>query len=54
MIPFAGDELTETLVQHYLVDFKMAEHMKLASAVSDEIEFEDNNILRQKRYDNFF
>ena len=41
MIPFAGDELTETLVQHYLVDFKMAEHMKLASAVSDEIEFED-------------
>ncbi len=41
MIPFAGDELTETLVQHYLVDFRMAESMKLASATSDEIEFED-------------
>lgn len=41
MIPFAGDELTEMLVQHYLVDFKMAEHIKLAAAVDDEIEFED-------------
>lgn len=41
MIPFAGDELTEMLVQHYLVDFKMAEHIKLSAAVDDEIEFED-------------
>ena len=41
MIPIAGDELTEAIVQNYLVDFKMAEHMKLASAVDDEIEFED-------------
>lgn len=41
MIPFAGDELTELIVQHYLVDFKMAEHIKLASAVDGEIEFED-------------
>ena len=31
MIPFAGDEITEMLVQHYLVDFKTAEHIKLGS-----------------------
>ncbi len=41
MIPFAGDELTEMIVQHYLVDFKMAEHIKLAAAEEGEIEFED-------------
>ncbi|MDD6039351.1 MAG: pilus assembly protein PilM [bacterium] len=41
MIPYAGDELTEVLVQHYLVDFKMAEHIKLASTTDEEIEFED-------------
>ena len=41
MIPFAGDELTELIVQNYLVDFKMAEHIKLSAAVDDEIEFED-------------
>ncbi len=41
MIPFAGDELTEMIVQHYLVDFKMAEHIKLSAATDTEIEFED-------------
>ncbi len=41
MIPFAGDEITEVIVQHYLVDFKMAEHIKLSSTVDDEVEFED-------------
>ena len=41
MIPCAGDEITELIVQHYLVDFKMAEHIKLASTVDDEIEFTD-------------
>lgn len=41
MIPSAGDELTELIVQHYLVDFKMAEHIKLASTVDEEIEFTD-------------
>ena len=29
MIPYAGDELTELIVQKYLVDFNMAEHIKL-------------------------
>lgn len=41
MIPYAGDELTEIIVQHYLVDFKMAEHIKLASTTDTEIEFTD-------------
>ena len=41
MIPFAGDEITEMLVQHYLVDFKTAEHIKLASGTDKEIEFKD-------------
>ena len=41
MIPHAGDELTEVIVQHYLVDFKTAEAMKLASTTEDEITYED-------------
>ena len=41
MIPYAGDEITEVIVQHYLVDFNMAEHIKRASTVDDEVEFED-------------
>ena len=41
MIPYAGDELTELIVQHYLVDFNMAEHMKLTSGMVDEVEFTD-------------
>jgi len=41
MIPFAGDEMTELIVQQYLVDFKTAEEMKLASTVEDEITYED-------------
>jgi len=41
MIPHAGDELTEVIVQHYLVDFRMAELMKRQSTESDEIEYED-------------
>ena len=41
MIPFAGDELTELIVQHYLVDFNTAEHIKLTSGTEDEVEFKD-------------
>ena len=41
MIPHAGDELTEVIVQQYLVDFKMAESMKLQSSELDEITYED-------------
>ncbi len=41
MIPLAGDELTEILVQHYLVDFKTAEKIKLASGTEEEITYRD-------------
>ena len=41
MIPHAGDELTEVIVQHFLVDFKMAEHIKLASTTDEMIEYTD-------------
>ena len=41
MIPYAGDELTEVIVQHYLVDFKTAEQMKLDSTTKTEITYED-------------
>lgn len=41
MIPYAGDEITEVIVQHYLVDFQMAEHIKCAATVDNEVEFED-------------
>ncbi len=41
MIPSAGDEITEAIVQHYLVDFKTAEHIKMASTVEESIEYQD-------------
>lgn len=41
MIPYAGDELTELLVHHYLVDFNMAEHIKLSSTIDEVIEYTD-------------
>lgn len=41
MIPYAGDELTEVIVQQYLVDFKTAEAMKLASTTDEEITYTD-------------
>ena len=41
MIPHAGDELTELIVQHYLVDFKTAEHIKLSSTFEEKITYTD-------------
>ena len=41
MIPYAGDELTELIVQQYLVDFKTAEAMKLASTTEEQVTYED-------------
>jgi cell division protein FtsA len=41
MIPYAGDELTEVIVQQYLVDFKTAESIKLSSTTEKEVTFED-------------
>ncbi len=41
MIPLAGDEITELIVQHYLVDFKTAEKIKLTSGMEDEVTYKD-------------
>ena len=41
MIPYAGDGLAELIVQHFLVDFKTAEAMKLASTTAEEVTYED-------------
>nr|MCR5784544.1 rod shape-determining protein [Eubacterium sp.] len=41
MIPKAGDELTDALVQKYLVDFETAETMKLSCSNADTVDFED-------------
>lgn len=41
MIPLAGDEITELIVQHYLVDFKTAEYIKLCSGISDKVTYKD-------------
>ncbi|MCR5545560.1 MAG: pilus assembly protein PilM [Lachnospiraceae bacterium] len=41
MIPYAGDELTEVIVQHYLVDFATAEQIKKDSTIKDEVTYED-------------
>ncbi len=42
MIPFAGDEITETILHKYLVDFKTAETIKIkASGKSKTISYKD-------------
>ena len=41
MIPYAGDELTEVIVQAYLVDFATAEQIKLDSTFKDEVTYSD-------------
>ncbi len=41
MIPYAGDELTEVIVQAYLVDFATAEQIKLDSTFKDEVTYTD-------------
>ncbi|MBP3489555.1 MAG: cell division protein FtsA [Roseburia sp.] len=41
MIPLAGDEITELIVQNYLVDFKTAEYIKLTSGIADKVTYKD-------------
>ena len=41
MIPAAGDELTECIAKHYLVDFQEADRMKCESTEQDEVDFQD-------------
>ncbi len=48
MIPTAGDALTEIVVQHYLVDFEMAEHIKRSACQEGAITFTDIMGLPQK------
>lgn len=48
MIPLAGDELTELIVQNYLVDFKTAEYIKLQSTTEDEITYKDIMLIEHK------
>jgi len=42
MVPVAGDEITEKIVQHYLVDFNTGERIKISlSSGKEEIKFVD-------------
>ncbi len=42
MVPTAGDEISEAIAQHFLVDFKTAEQVKLAvSSGQEEVRFLD-------------
>lgn len=41
MIPFAGDELTEAIVQKYLVEFNEAEKIKLSCLRKKSVSFKD-------------
>lgn len=41
MVPMAGDEVTETIVQEYLVDFNTAENIKRAINEKNEITYVD-------------
>ena len=41
MIPYAGDELTEVLVQAYLVDFDTAEQIKKDSTAKEKVTYTD-------------
>ncbi|KOO52487.1 cell division protein FtsA [Viridibacillus arvi] len=41
MVPTAGDEITEALSDHYLLDFPVAEKTKKEMAIQDEINIQD-------------
>lgn len=48
MIPSAGDELTDAIAQHCLVDFAQAEKIKIASGKKGIIKYEDIMGISQK------
>ena len=48
MIPTAGDEVTEAIIHKYLVDFKVAEQLKIQSLNEETITFTDILGLTQK------
>ncbi|MBR1759931.1 MAG: pilus assembly protein PilM, partial [Schwartzia sp.] len=41
MVPQAGDEITEAISQHFLLDFNVAEHIKRDAAEGKEVSFTD-------------
>ncbi len=41
MIPYAGDEITEAIVQKYLVEFNVAETMKISAMKKKKITYKD-------------
>lgn len=41
MIPYAGDEMTESIAKHYLVDFQEADRLKCESTNNEEVTFHD-------------
>ncbi len=41
MVPIAGDEITDVISQHYLLDFPIAEHVKRQLQTEDDIVFDD-------------
>lgn len=41
MVPMAGDEITECIAQHYLVDFNTAEKIKITINTNDSVVFKD-------------
>lgn len=51
MVDMAGDEITETIAQHYLLDFNAAEAVKLALTGQEHVEFCDvlGNKFREER-----
>ena len=50
MIPIAGDEITEAIAKHYLVDFKTAEQIKViaSSKIKGQVKFKDVMGIEQK------
>lgn len=41
MVPMAGDEITETICAHYLLDFKVGEKVKRSLNTKDQLTFKD-------------
>ena len=48
MIPYTGDEVTETIAKQYLTDFTEADRMKCTSTEQDEVTYHDIMGLPQK------
>ena len=41
MLPIAGDDITEIIAQHCLVDFNSADEIKIAASHNDQVEYTD-------------